>query len=454
MASRAFPDLLALGAELRAGRVRSRELVETALAAIAAPEGEGARTFLRVFAEEARKAADSIDARFAAGGFLPPLAGIPISIKDLFDVAGLPTTAGSVVLADAPPATEDAPAVRRLREAGAVIVGRTNMTEFAYSGIGQNPHHGIPKNPFGREIGRIPGGSSSGAAISVTDGMCAIGIGTDTGGSVRIPAALTGLVGWKPTADRIPRDGVIPLSPTLDSVGPLARSVADAALVDAVLAGDEPFPIAPVSLVGRRLLAPTNLVLDELDEHVARAYFSSLARLRAAGATVVEAELAPLESLDYIHRHGSLGGAESWAWHRDLLAREGHRYDPRVRVRIEMGRGTTPADMANLLRERTAWIASVRRATFGFDAMVWPTVAIVAPLISELRTDRGFARLNSLVLRNTFVVNFLDGCAASIPCHRAGDLPVGLMVVGQRREDEATMRLAAAIEAVVSPVEG
>jgi aspartyl-tRNA(Asn)/glutamyl-tRNA(Gln) amidotransferase subunit A len=372
-----------------------------------------------------------------------------VSVKDLFDIAGLPTTAGSVVLADAPPALVDAPAVRRLREAGAVVVGRTNMTEFAYSGIGQNPHHGIPRNPYDREIGRIPGGSSSGAAISVTDGMCAVAIGTDTGGSVRIPAALTGLVGWKPTADRVPREGLIPLSPTLDSVGPLARSVADVAFVDAVLAGETPAPLPPRSPSGLRLLAPQNLVLEAMDAGVAAAYASALERLREAGVTVVEADFSPLESLAYIHRRATFGGAESWAWHRDLLAREGHRYDPRVRVRIEMGEGITPEDVETLVRERAAWRESVREASLGFDALVWPTVPIVAPRIAELATERGFSRLNSLVLRNTFIVNFLDGCATSLPCQPPGALPVGLMVVGGRNDDAAILSISSALEPVL-----
>src|SRR5215469_9067384 len=233
-----YPTLRDLAAELAAGRTTSRALTEAALARIADPGGEGRRSFTRVYETAALATADAQDRLRGAGILLSPLAGLPVSVKDLFDVAGEATTAGSVALKDAPPAVADAPIVRRLRAAGAVIVGKTNMTEFAYSGVGINPHYGTPGNPYDRA--RVPGGSSSGAAVSVVDGCAAVAIGTDTGGSVRIPAALCGLVGFKPTQRRVPRDGAVPLSTTLDSIGPLARSVEDCAIVDAILAGEEP----------------------------------------------------------------------------------------------------------------------------------------------------------------------------------------------------------------------
>src|SRR6266851_3053407 len=240
----AKPTVLSLAADLAAGRTSSRALIEAALARIAEPSGEGARSFVKVYADSARAAADAQDSLRKAGYVASPLAGLPVSIKDLFDVAGEPTLAGSTALDDRPLAQSDAPVVSRLRAAGAVLIGRTNMTEFAFSGVGINPHYGTPGNPYDRRL--IPGGSSSGAAVSVSDGGAVIAIGTDTGGSVRIPAALCGIVGFKPTQERISRDGVTPLSTTLDSIGPLANSVACCAIADAILAGAP--PLAPAAL--------------------------------------------------------------------------------------------------------------------------------------------------------------------------------------------------------------
>jgi aspartyl-tRNA(Asn)/glutamyl-tRNA(Gln) amidotransferase subunit A len=264
--------LAQLADDLTAGRTSSRDLIERALAAIEDPAGEGARTMLKVHATPARAAADASDRMRAMGIVLSPVAGLPISAKDLFDLAGDVTTAGSVLLKDAPPAIEDAPTIARLRRAGAIIIGRTNMTEFAYSGLGLNPHYGTPRNPWDRATGRIPGGSSSGAAISVTDGMAAAAIGTDTGGSVRIPSALCGLTGFKPTARRIPRQGVYPLSHSLDSIGPLAPTVACCALLDAILSDKEPTLPAPLPLDGLRLGVPQTLVMDDVEDYVAERF--------------------------------------------------------------------------------------------------------------------------------------------------------------------------------------
>src|SRR5436853_4800808 len=263
------PTVLGLAADLAAGRTTSRELVEQALARIADPAGEGGRTFVKVYADSARKAADAQDQLRAAGYVASPLAGLPISIKDLFDVAGEVTLAGSKALDDRPPATRDAPVVARLRTAGAVLIGRTNMTEFAFSGVGINPHYGTPGNPHDRRL--IPGGSSSGAAVSVGDGQAVVAIGTDTGGSVRIPAAFCGIAGFKPTQYRISRDGAVPLSTTLDSIGPLANSIACCAIADAIMAGEPPVAPAPVSTEAVRLGVPQSHLLDGLAAEVANA---------------------------------------------------------------------------------------------------------------------------------------------------------------------------------------
>src|SRR5579863_3260683 len=313
-----------------------RDRLEQALARIADPNGEGARACLTVYAQGARAAADAADARAARGAPLGPLDGGIVSIKDLFDVAGEPTRAGSKILAEeAAPAIADAPVVRRLRTAGAVIVAKTNMTEFAFSGIGANPHFGTPGNP--RDRARVPGGSSSGAAVAVADGMCDIAIGTDTGGSVRVPAALCGLVGFKPSRQRIPTDGAFPLSKTLDSIGPLARSVADCAKADAILAGEDFAPLEPVALGGLRFGLAEGLPLDNLDDTVARAFATAIKRLEGAGVRIVREEIALFAELAETNPYGGISQSEGYAVHRDRVKRRAADIDPIVRTRIERG---------------------------------------------------------------------------------------------------------------------
>lgn len=259
----------------------SRDRLEQALTRIADPAGEGARACLTVYADTARKAADAADARKKSGGLLGPLDGRIVTVKDLFDVAGEVTRAGSKVLASrGKPATADATVVTRLRKAGAVIVAKTNMTEFAYSGIGANPHFGTPGNPADRA--RVPGGSSSGAAVAAADGFCEIAIGTDTGGSTRIPAAFCDLVGYKPTVKRVPREGGLPLSFSLDSIGPIARSVADCADADAILAAEAPSPFAPLALRDVRAGFVQGYVIEGMDEIVGKAFSAGLGEARPA----------------------------------------------------------------------------------------------------------------------------------------------------------------------------
>ena len=443
----------ALRARLDGGDVTSRELCEEALARIADPEGEGARTFTEVFADAARAAADAADTLRRSGYVASPVAGIPVSVKDLFDVAGSPTRAGSVVLASVPPAVADAPVIARLRAAGAVIVGKTNMTEFAYSGLGLNPHYGTPRNAYDRPTGRIPGGSSSGAAVSVTDGMAALAIGTDTGGSVRIPAALCGLVGFKPTARRVPTTGAYPLSFTLDSVGPIGRSVADCAIADAILARDGTPPDAAPAPERLRLLAPTNLVLDDLDRHVAASFENALARLRSAGIRIDEEPLPALARLPSVQRGGGFSAAESFWWHRDLLERERARYDPFIARRIATGSALSAGDYIDLLRSRSAFIAQLAIERLGYDALVWPTVPLGAPPIAMLAgDDEAYARANGLLLRNTSIVNAADGCAVTLPMHAPGSAPTGLMLVGGNGEDGALFALATTVERLLAPL--
>ena len=361
-----------------------RELVETALAAAQ----DAQSVFTRLYPEAARAAAHHADAMRAAGVEAPsPLAGLPVSIKDLLDVAGEPTKAGSVVLDDAPPAQHDAPVVRRLRAAGAAVIGKTNMTEFAFSGIGINPHYGTPANPHDREIARIPGGSSSGAAVSVAAGICVAAIGSDTGGSIRIPAALCGLVGFKSTARRVPTAGAIPLSTTLDTICAMTRSVGDCVLVDSLIA-DTPLHVPELPLRGLRLALPTNLMLDELEPHVAASFSSAVSRLSAAGADIIETVLAPLDECATLNK---FPGVEAYAWHRHLLKQREAQYDQRVSRRIKYGASMSGADYIAMQAARAEWIARMEARLAPYDALIAPTVPIVAPPIAELEaSDEAF----------------------------------------------------------------
>ncbi len=441
------PTLAKLSADLAAGRTTSRALVEAALARIADPVGEGKRAFRKVYDREARAAADAQDQLRMAGYVLSPIAGLPVSIKDLFDVAGEPTLAGSKALDDAPPATADAPIVARLRAAGAVLVGRTNMTEFAFSGVGINPHYGTPGNPWDRA--RIPGGSSSGAPVSVADGMAAVAIGTDTGGSVRIPAALCGLVGFKPTQCRVPREGATPLSTTLDSIGPIGASVACCALTDAVMAGEAPVAPPALPMGALRLGIPQTLVLDDLEPAVAAAFERTISALARAGARILELPLETLAEYGPINVKGGFSPVEAYAWHEELLKRRGHDYDPRVRVRIERGRDMTGVGYIRLIAARADFIRRVDREAACVDALVMPTLPLVAPPIATFAKDEEFWRLNGRILRNPAIVNFLDRCAITMPIEAPGDGPVGLMVVGRHGEDRQLLAMALGIEAIV-----
>jgi|SRR5208283_2585711 len=431
-------------AALEAGQVSARELVEQALARIADPGGEGARAFVRVDAEPARQMADAMDTLRRAGRAPSRFAGIPVSLKDLADVAGQTTAAASRALADAPPATRTAPVVARLMAAGFVPVGRANMSEFAFSGLGLNPHHGTPASPWDRATRRIPGGSSSGAAVSVGDGMVFMGLGTDTGGSCRIPAAFCGVVGYKPTASRVPLTGILPLAFSLDSVGPLARSVACCALTDAVLAGDTPAVPQAAELSGLRLLVPDNIVLDDLDKQVADGFSAALRALADAGVRLTEERVAVFDAVADANRIGGIAPIEAYAWHRPLLAEKGDLYDQRIRRRIEGGGKASAADYIDVLNRRRLLIAAFDDTTRPFDAVIMPTVPILPPPIASVQDDAAYLRANGTVLRNTSLGNFLDRCAISLP------LPAypgtGLMLVGERMGDAKLFAIAAAVE--------
>jgi aspartyl-tRNA(Asn)/glutamyl-tRNA(Gln) amidotransferase subunit A len=450
----AMQTLTSLAAALDAGTTTSRALVEQCLAAIADPAGEGAQTFITVYAEAARAQADATDGLRKVGRAPGPYAGIPVSIKDLFDVAGETTRAGSTVLNGAPAAVAHAPVIARMLGAGFVLIGRTNMTEFALSGLGINPHYPTPSSPWDRAARRIPGGSSSGAAVSVADGMAFVGLGTDTAGSCRVPAALCGVVGYKPTARRVPLTGVLPLSFSLDSVGPLARNVADCAIVDAVLAGEAPTAPAARPLAGVRLALPDTLVMDGLDPVVAAAFDRALAALTAAGATVERVNFPAMSRISAGTIRASISVCEGFAWHRALLARAADGYDQRVRFRLEGGNTASIADYLEALAIRRSIGAEMNAATAGYDAVVMPTVPLLPPPIADLIANEAeYWRVNALMLRNTAFANFLDCCAITLPCHRPGEPPAGLMLMGKTMGDQCLFELAAGVEKVlpVSP---
>ena len=425
--------------------VSSRERLEQALSRINDPSGEGKRACLAVYAEAAHAAADAADARAKAGRTLGPLDGAIVSIKDLYDVAGEVTRAGSRVLAEEGlVARSDAPVVARLRAAGAVIVAKTNMSEFAFSGVGANPHFGTPGNPFDRA--RVPGGSTSGGGVAVADGMCEIAIGTDTGGSTRIPAALCGIVGWKPSKQRVPTDGAFPLSFSLDSIGPMARSVADCVLADAVMAG-EPVPaVAPASLSGLRLGIWQGMPFEGIDQTVSRAWSAALARLGKAGVRLTDESIGLVGDLAQANAKGGFAPAESFAIHRERLKARGDGADPFIRIRIERGGAMTAADYLDLMLARRRLIEAMDARMSDLDALMLPTTPIVAPKITEVATQEEFGRKNAMLLRNTAPINFLDLCAMSLPLPRQVGLAAGLMLVGRNGQDHRLFNIAAAVE--------
>ena len=445
------PDLTGTRAQIIARQTHASDAVE---ASIAAAQSQANRhTYIRLDAAVARATAAQIDALFDAGAPLPPLAGLAVSVKDLFDVEGEVSAAGSTVLAGAPAAVADCPAVARLRRAGAALLGRTNMSEFAFSGVGINPHHGTPANPAAALVDplpRIPGGSTSGGGVSVASGAAWAALGSDTGGSIRIPAALQGLVGFKNTARLTPTHGAVPLSTTLDTVCAITRSVRDAVLLHELLAARS-VARSERPLHSYRFAVPNTLMLDALDPTVASAFGRSVAALRLAGALVEDIDLRPLADVAGINAGGGFSPVEAWAWHRSLLRTHEAAYDPRVALRIRRGERMSAADYIDLLQARQNWISRMQVAIGGFDAMLSPTLPCIAPPIAPLIvSDEAFFATNSLLLRNPSVVNLLDGCALSLPCHMSGELPVGLMVWSHAMQDDTVLAASLAIESALA----
>lgn len=429
-------------------RGKSREAsVSAQLERIADPSGEGSRTFLKVY-ETAVADAAAYDRAAQRGETLPPYAGVTVSIKDLFDVAGDVTTSGSMLLKNATPAERDAEVVRRLKAAGFIPVGRTNMTEFAFSGLGINPHYGTPLNPYDRATGRIPGGSTSGGAVSVSDGMATVALGTDTGGSCRIPAALCGLVGFKPTAARMPSEGLMPLSTSLDSIGSIGQSVACCAAVDEVISG-EPAVTSECNLTSLTFAVPSSYVFDDIDGPTSAAFDRALQRLSAAGVKIVTLNMPELLDIPVINAKGGLTAREAYLYHRAWLDERPDAYDPRVRVRILRGKTQTDDDYRATEHARRELIAKADITTRPFDAIVMPTVPRIAPTLSDLAQDEDYGRINLLMLRNPTIANMLDRCAISLPCHKSGEAPVGFMLMGERMADHRLLDMAALVEPIL-----
>jgi aspartyl-tRNA(Asn)/glutamyl-tRNA(Gln) amidotransferase subunit A len=426
----------------------SRDRLEQALRRIADPAGEGARACLTVYVDAARTAADAADARAKSGRGLGPLDGVIVAIKDLFDVAGEVTRAGSRVLAEERlVAATDAPVVARLRRAGAVIVAKTNMSEFAFSGVGSNPHFGTPGNPFDRA--RVPGGSTSGGAVAVADGMCEIAIGSDTGGSTRIPAALCGIVGWKPSKQRVPTEGAFPLSFTLDSIGPMARNVVGCALADAIMAGEVATVLKPAPLSGLRFGIWQGMPFEGIDRTVSAAWSSAIERLSRAGVSLSDETITLVDDMVRANAKGGFAPCESFAIHRDRLARNAAGIDANIRTRIERGGPIAAADYIDMAQARARLVQAMDARISDLDALILPTAPSVAPKLAEVATPEEFGRRNAMLLRNTAPINFFDLCAISLPL-RADGLSAGLMLVGRNGQDHRLFEIAEAVERLLA----
>ena len=442
-------DLIATRQAIRAGSTTSQAAAQACLAVAQSPAC--AHAFMQLTPESLQYRASQPQVSQS------PLAGLAVSIKDLFDVQGQITQAGSIVLTNQPPASKDCMAVARLRAAGAGLIGRTNMVEFAFSGVGTNPHYGTPSawdGLYDQAVGapgqaHAPGGSSSGAAVSVATGAAFIGLGSDTGGSIRVPAALNGIVGFKNTARLVPTQGALPLSTTLDTVCAMTRTVRDAVLAHEVLSARR-VPQGHRPLSGHRLAVVKSLMQDNMDATVTRAFERSLTSLRDAGAHIDEIALSELNELAPMMATGGFSPAEGFAWHRELLARDSGRYDPRVLQRLMRGSGMKAHEYMDLVQARQQWIRRVEKALVGYDAVLSPTTPITAPTISNVapgdERDNEFFRVNGLLLRNTSAVNTLDGCGISLPCHAPGELPVGLMAWHAAMHDDTILQLALLLE--------
>lgn len=418
--------------------------LDAALARVETDGPDSRHVFTQTFAEDARNAARAAAQASGplAGTQTGALTGALVSIKDLFDVAGHVTRAGTRFMAENPPAEEDAEAVARLRRAGAVIMGHTNMTELAYSGLGLNPHYGTPENA--RYPGAIPGGSSSGGAVSVAQGLCDIAIGTDTGGSLRIPAAFNGIVGFKPTQASVSRRGCLALSRSLDSVGPMARSVAHVRLGYEAL--KQPTKCTPHALV-REFVIPENFGMEDLEPAVATGFAAAVARIEAAGHKVSRASLASLEAMKSL-AVWQFSAVECRGEYDDAYQSQRDLFDPRVASRMARAEETSAVGYRQTLNQRAALIEAFEAELAG-RVLLMPTVPILPPSFAAMEDDETYGRVNLQALRNPTIANVMDGCAISLPYAHGGDW-IGVMMIAGHGRDTALLDLAEACEAVLA----
>ena len=443
-------------AALNTNKITARQLVENCLAAIDDPDGEGQRAFISTYHDRARQQADMIDHARKQGWAVPKFAGIPLSVKDLFDEAGIVTKAGSIVLKDAAPASQDAIVVAQLKAAGFIVIGRTNMTEFAFSGLGTNAHYGTPRSPFERDpknpkIGRVAGGSSSGSAVSISDQMAVATIGSDTGGSTRAPAAFCGIVGFKPTTDRMPGTGIFPLSTSFDAAGPMGTSVDCCAILDSLMAGKDGNTEPPFPVKNLRLAIPVGYLFDDLNDHVANCFTAAIEALSAAGAIIEEMPIAPIEAMRPSNNTKSIVAAEAYALHRDRLESDAvAKYDPYIAHRLAGGQDISATDYINMFAARKKVWADVHTMTRHFDALVLPTSPALPPTLDTLDSIAAKTTINAHCLRNTSLSNYLDQPTITLPCHGAGTAPVGISLMGPRLHDRRLFAIAAGVEKILN----
>lgn len=440
-----------LAIDLESGRTSSVALVESCLAALRAGGADDRASFVQVNQTKALAVARAMDSLRKVGAAPSPFAGIPISIGDQFDVQGENTRDGSKIRAAEPPASRDAAAVNRLRQMGFVLIGRTDMSELANSGVGPNLHPRAARAARDRARGCAPGMPSSGAALSVAGGMAYAAIATDTGGACRIPAAFNRLVGFKPTADRISRHGIVPLSTSLGSVGTLARSTNCCATLDEILSAEPVTPLPSREVAGLRIAVPTSAIYEGVDADVGWIFESFLSRLDRAGARLTELSAPEFVEATSLQSSGGIATAEGDAVHRRSLYDRPDDCDLGAAGQIERGAAFSAADYLDLVARRTALIHQTRKRFDGFDAFVMPTVAIVPPPPDPLRADDEFSRLNLLALRNPSIINLIDGCAVSLPIGEPGDPPVGATIAGLGGSDRNILAIAAAIESLLAP---
>ena len=439
-----------LTASLNSGEQLSTQVLDRCIDNIEDPNGQGSKVFIRKFYDQAKQAALTSNNVRKAQKDVPILSGVPVAVKDLFDIAGSITSAGSLVLKKNPAALKDAPVIDRLRKAGAVILGTTNMTEFAMGGLGINPHYGTPLNPYDRNIGRIPGGSSAGAAVAITDNMAFGSIGSDTAGSIQMPASLCGITGFKPTARRVPLDGSVPLAPSLDSIGPLANSVSCCLLIDSVISGQKYIPLMGLPAKKIRLAIPQNYVLNDLDLDVSNAFSSALTKLSKAGIELKEVSFPEFNEIKYLPANGSFSTIEGYAWHRKLLNENQGLYDPIVANRFMNGASVLAADYIDLINARSDLINRCNSRTKYFDAFIMPTLPLTAPPISSFENNSLlWLETNKRLIRNPGIANLLDRCAISIPCAEPGNAPVGISLVGDCMGDQHLFSVALEIERIL-----